>query len=59
MIADSPEYYDLEEDLYDRICEENEGTKEDKVCCSKDDKVGHFCNYKNNQFKLTVWKIRN
>ena len=34
---DSPEYYDLYEDLNERLCEENEAPKEDKVCCSEDE----------------------
>ena len=40
---DTPEYYDLYEDLNERLCEENRAPKEDKVCCSEDDiKVGSF-----------------
>ena len=40
---DSPEYYDLYEDLKNRLCEENEESEEDKVCCPEDDiKVGSF-----------------
>ena len=36
----SPEYYDLYDDLKERLCEENE-EGEDRVCCSGDDiKVG-------------------
>ena len=33
----SPEYYDLYDDLNERLCEENEEPEEDKVCCSEDD----------------------
>ena len=33
----SPEYYDLYDDLNERLCEENEEPEEDKVCCSGDD----------------------
>ena len=33
----SPEYYDLYDDLIERLCEENEEEEEDKVCCSGDD----------------------
>ena len=33
----SPEYYDLYDDLNERLCEENEEPEEDKVCCSDDD----------------------
>ena len=37
----SPEYYDLYDDLIERLCEENDEQEEDKVCCSGDDiKVG-------------------
>ena len=39
----SPEYYDLYDDLSEKICEENEEPEENKVCCSENDiKVGSF-----------------
>ena len=54
---DSPEYYDLYEDLNERLCEENKAPKEDKVCCSGDEiQVGSFLIKKNIQFKLTWWE---
>ena len=38
---DSPEYYDLYDNLNNRICEEKKEQEEDKVCCSGEDtKVG-------------------
>ena len=33
----SPEYYDLYDDLNEKLCEENEEPEENKVCCSGDD----------------------
>ena len=38
---DSPEYYDLYDDLKGRLCEKNKEPGEDKVCCPEDEiKVG-------------------
>ena len=41
---DTPEYYDLYDDLLARLCEVHEEDHDkDKVCCSEDDiKVGSF-----------------
>ena len=39
----SPEYYDLYDDLMERVCQKNEEPEEDKVCCSENDiKVERF-----------------
>ena len=52
---DTPEYYDLYDDLTDRLCEENGEPGEEKVCCFEDDiKVESSSTMmikKSNQFK--------
>ena len=63
---DTPEYYDLYDDMKGRLCEiHEEDHDKDKVCCSEDDiKVGCrelFWIDTNNQFKFqlleaTRWK---
>ena len=56
---DSPEYYDLYEDLKERLCEENKEPEENKVCCSGDDiKVGSFSTKKYSD-PPSVLKIQN